>query len=36
MLEVCEERREDHLRRWRALGEPQVGREERLFKVAPE
>ncbi|KAK4688327.1 hypothetical protein P7C73_g1781, partial [Tremellales sp. Uapishka_1] len=35
LISTCKERREDHLKRWRSLGEPMVGREERLFKVSP-
>lgn len=34
MMKLCKDRRVDHLKRWRALGEAAVGREERLFKVA--
>ena len=35
LIDTCLERRQDQLEKWRALGEPQTGREERLFKVRP-
>lgn len=35
LLKLCQERREDAIQRWRKLEGPQVGREERLFKVSP-
>lgn len=35
MMRVCMERREEHLRLWRALGEPRVGRAETDFKKLP-
>lgn len=34
-MERCRACRAEHERRWRALGEPQVGREERLWKLPP-
>lgn len=33
LIGTCLARRQDQLEKWRALGEPQTGREERLFKV---
>lgn len=33
-MAVCKARRAEYERRWRALGPPAVGREERLFKVS--
>lgn len=35
LMKTCLERREDQLKRWRALGEPRVGRSEGDFKVLP-
>lgn len=35
LLETCLQRRADQLEKWRALGEPQCGRSETLFKVSP-
>lgn len=32
LVKACQERREQDAIRWRALGEPKVGREERDFK----
>lgn len=34
-MERCRTCRAEHERQWRALGEPQVGREERLWKIPP-
>lgn len=34
LLRVCKERREQYAAKWRALGEPLVGRPERDFKIA--
>jgi hypothetical protein len=34
-IQTCLERRREQEERWRALGEPRVGREERLYKTAP-
>lgn len=34
LLAKCKERREIHLQNWRTLGDPVVGRPERLFKLS--
>ena len=36
LVQTCLKRREDQLQLWRSLGEPRVGREEKLFKLDPE